>query len=255
MKTETKDSSPLASPSASRRHSRAGLTLFELIFLLGVLAVLAAVALPVMKSTQAKGTKVKELSNAKQIALALRLYAADNDGNYPTYTLHDGKPTKKVVPDSNTAFAQLFPTYVEEETIFWMSKSAFCSPKPPDNVIDKDGPLDTPVETLKKGENEWAYVVGLNDSSNPAVPLIADGFTDPKAHTYSKDPMARGGVWKGQVAIVINADSSGNFENIDPATMTVVGPNGGGNKKGDIFSTAHKANGWLAPENVVVNPK
>ncbi len=234
---------------------RAAFTLIELMFLIFVLAVLAGIALPVFTSVSVKGTQTKALSNAKQIALALRLYASDNEGVYPTYTLKGGQPTKTVVTDSNTAFAQLFPTYIQEERIFWMPKSAFCSPKPPDEVTDNP-PRDTPVGHPQEGrKRNGAYVVGLNDSSNPVVPLIADGFADPKAHTYTTDPTRPGGVWKGLTAIVIYADSSGSVQKVNQATMTVVGPNGGGATNGDIFTTVNGDNGWLKPENYVVNPK
>lgn len=232
---------------------RSAFSLLELMFLLFVIAVLAGIALPVFSGVSVKGAQTKALSNAKQIGLALRLYASDNDGAYPSYTLKNGKPTKTVVPDSNTAFAQLFPDYVQEENIFWLPKSAFCSPNPPDEITDNP-PRDTPVDTLKKGENEWAYVVGLNDSSNPAVPLIASGFADPKQHTYTKDPSRPGGVFKGATAIVIRSDTSGAVMKVDQATMTVVGPNGG-TENGDIFTPENGGNGWLKPENFVVNPK
>ncbi len=243
-------------PASSRLHAprpQSAFTLIEILILIFVLAVLAGIALPVFTSVGRKGAQTKALSNAKQISLALRLYASDNNGAYPSFTLQDGKPTKTVVPDSNTAFAQLFPTYIQEENIFWLSKSAFCSPNPPDEVMDTP-PLDTPVHTLAKGENEWAYVVNLNDSGNPAVPLIADGFADPVKHTYTKNQLQRGGVWRGLFAIVIRADSSGKVERVDQSTMTVIGDNGGA-VPGDIFTTANSAGNWLAPANVVVNPK
>lgn len=250
-------------PSARRRgahfHRRgqSAFTLMEVIIFLMILAVLAILAVPVFMKVNAKGEQVKALSNAKQIALAMRLYASDNDGAFPSFTLHNGKPTATVVPDSNTAFAQLFPDYIQEEAIFWLKNSAFCSPNPPDEVTDKTA-LDTPVETLKKGENEWAYVVRLNDTSNSDVPLLADGFADPAQHTYTADPTRPGGVWKGQVAIVVHCDTSGEVMKVDPATMTVTGPNtsrGKAGPAGDIFTTANSASGWLNPANTVANPK
>jgi len=240
--------------SASQRRGQPAFTIFELLLLLMILAILAGIALPVFASVQKKGMQTKALSNAKQIALALRLYASDNNGIYPDHTLRNGKPTATLVPDSNTAFAQLFPTYIQQEAVFWLDKSAFCSPNPPDEVMDNP-PKDNPVDTLNKGENEWAYVTGINDnSSNPAVPLLADGFADPKQHTYTNDPARPGGVWKGAVAIVIRADSSGSVMKVDQATMTVTGPNGS-NAPGDIFTTKNAGDGWLKPANVVVNPK
>ena len=234
-------------------------TLIELLVVITIIAILAGIALPVFSSVQIKGAQTKALSNAKQIALALRLYASDNNGIYPSYQLSNGVPGSAVVNDSNTAFAQLFPTYVQTEDIFWLTKSAWCSayPNGPDDQIDNP-PLDTPVKTLEAGENEWAYVIGLNDSSNPAVPLIADGFVtggDKGGHNYTVDQTVKGGVWKGANAVVVRADSSGKVEKVSVQNeYYVFGPNGG-DRQGDIFWTANSANGWLGMGNIAVNPK
>lgn len=239
--------------------SKLAFTLIELLVVITIIAILAGIALPVFTSVQVKGAQTKGLSNAKQIGLALRLYASDNDGRYPSFTLQNGISSTTTVTDSNTAFAQLFPQYTQEEGIFYLPKSAW-TPRPPDEVTDNP-PQDTPSETLKAGENEWAYVIQLNDSSNPAVPLLADGFTDGGAtdHTYTADQSAKGGVWKGVAAIVIRADSSGSVTKTTASgaggTYKVLGPNGGGATQGDIFTTSNSANGWLGTGNIVVNPK
>lgn len=229
-------------------------TLIELLVVITIIAILASIALPVFSSVQIKGQQTKALSNAKQIGLALRLWAGDHDGNFPSYTLSGGSPTTTTVSDSNTAFAELFPTYVQSENIFWQSKSAWCNSSAPDEVTDPAG-TDTPSLTLAKGENEWAYVLGLNDTSNPAVPLLANGFVDQSSHTYTTDVTKKGGVWKGVKAIVVRADNSGKPESVDQTTFVVKGPNGGGATQNDIFVTTNGGNGWLGSTNTVVNPK
>ena len=70
------------------------------------------------------------LENAGSIVLALRLYASDHAGNYPSFTLRDGKPTGIPVPDSNTAFAQLFPDYINIESVFWLEFGLLQSQTP-----------------------------------------------------------------------------------------------------------------------------
>ncbi len=154
-------------------------TLIELLVVISIIAILAGIALPVFGSVQIKGAQTKALSNAKQIGTALRLYAVDNNGTYPSYNLGaNGKPATPPVTctTSNVAFAQLIPDYLPNEDIFWLTKSHWCNPTPPDNQMDPPGTY-TPVLTLATGENEWAYVPTLNDTSNPTFPLIADGFT------------------------------------------------------------------------------
>jgi hypothetical protein len=214
------------------------------------------IALPVFGQVQVKGAQTKALSNAKQIATACKLYAVDNGGLFPSYTLTNGKPTTTPVQDSNTAFAQLIPDYIPSEDIFWLAKSKWCSATPPDNKIDQDGPIDNPVETLKQGENEWAYVLQLSDTSNAAMPLIANGFTQggDATHKYDTDETVKGGVWKGKSAIVIRVDTSGAVLKVDKKNLYIMGPNGSG-QDGDIFDTNNSSGGWLGSANKCVNPK
>ena len=243
------------------KKNLAAFTLIELLVVIAIIATLASIALPVFTSVQVKGAQTKALSNAKQIGLALRLFAGDNNGTYPSYLVNaDGTVTANPpvnVSSSNDAFCQLFPTYVKSEAIFWLSKSNWCSASPPDELTDPT--LVVPSsQTLKKGENEWSYVLGLNDSSNPAVPLLADGFASggETSHKYSKDQTVPGGVWKGTNAIVIRADSSGTVEKVNGSDLTIHGANGSSTgAQGDIFTTSNAESGWLGTANVVVNPK
>jgi prepilin-type N-terminal cleavage/methylation domain-containing protein len=239
------------------KKNSAAFTLIELLVVIAIIAILASIALPVYTSVQVKGAQTKALSNAKQISLALRLYASDNNGNYPSYTLDgSGQPTTTVVSSSNDAFCQLFPTYLKSEAIFWLGKSKWCSTNPPDELTDSTVTVPS-SQTLKSGENEWAYVLGLTDTSNPALPLLADGFIagGETSHKYTTDQTAKGGVWKGVNAIVIRADSSATVEKVN-SDLTIHGPNGSsGGTQGDIFTTANATNGWLGTANTVVNPK
>jgi prepilin-type N-terminal cleavage/methylation domain-containing protein len=230
-------------------------TLIELLVVISIIAILAGIALPVFSQVQVKGAQTKALSNAKQIATACKLYAVDNGGLYPSYNLVGGKPATPPsdVQDSNTAFAQLIPDYIPTEDIFWLAKSAWCNPTPPDNQIDNP-PQDSPSKTLSGGENEWAYVLELTDTSNAAFPLLADGFKDSGQHTYDTDQTKQGGVWQGKAAVVVRCDTSATVTKVSRSTMTIVGPNGG-NTDGDIFDTGNGATGWLGTTNKVVNPK
>jgi prepilin-type N-terminal cleavage/methylation domain-containing protein len=247
-----------------KKNLTAAFTLIELLVVITIIAILASIALPAFTSVQQRGKQTKALSNGKQIALALRLYAGDHDGTYPSTTLDaNGVPTTTDVTTSNDAFCQLFPIYLKSEAIFYVGGSAWCNPNPPDEQTDASTASPSTL-TLASGENEWAYVLHLNDTFNPSVPLIADGFTGSAGgginttHQYSLDQSVRGGVWKGQTAIVVRADgSSGAALKVAQASvppLQVIGPNGGASP-GDIFSIANGANGWLGATNVVVNPK
>jgi prepilin-type N-terminal cleavage/methylation domain-containing protein len=230
----------------------AAFTLIELLVVISIIAILAGIALPVFSQVQERGAQTKTLSNGKQIGLACKLYATDHDGRFPTYTLDaDGNPTTAQVSDANAAFAQLFPDYLSTESIFAVGKSAF-TPNVPDEKMDPAGTY-TNAETLKPGENHFAYVLNLTDTSNAAFPLIADGFNttgnDPK---YSVDETQPGGVWKGKKAVVIRVDTSGTIETVDRSTLTVVRKGVAGKK--NMFSP-DPTNGWLGASQTAVNPR
>src|SRR6266513_6330594 len=61
----------------------AAFTLIELLIVITIIAVLASIALPAFIGVKERGDQTKDLSNAKQIALALRQFAIDNNGSYP----------------------------------------------------------------------------------------------------------------------------------------------------------------------------
>jgi prepilin-type N-terminal cleavage/methylation domain-containing protein len=231
-------------------------TLIELLVVISIIAILAGIALPVFSQVQVKGAQTKALSNAKQIATACKLYAIDNGGLFPSYTLSMGVPTQTQVPDSNTAFAQLIPDYVPSEDIFWLAKSKWCNATGADDQIDIP-PLDSPQKTLASGENEWAYVLELTDTSNAAFPMIADGFSGGvgpnMAHAYATDQTTKGGVWAGKNAIVVRVDTSASVSKCDKTAYTILGPNGTNGDSKDIFSNQFP--NWLGMSNIVVNPK
>ena len=62
---------------------RRGFTLIELLVVIAVLAILMALLLPTLASAREKGWRTACLSNLRQIGLAMRAYATDNDGNIP----------------------------------------------------------------------------------------------------------------------------------------------------------------------------
>ncbi|HEY8649640.1 MAG TPA: type II secretion system protein, partial [Chthoniobacterales bacterium] len=176
-----------------KRIASTGFTLIELLVVMAIIAILVSIALPVFVGILERGQQTKDLSNAKQIGLGLKLYAGDNDGKFPANLAAQG---------SNTAFAQLIPQYIPTEKIFYLAKSAW-TPQLPDEVFTDS------QDTLKAGENNFAYVNDLTDTSNPNYPIIADGFASGTPGTYTSDETAKGGVWKGKKAIVIRCDISG----------------------------------------------
>jgi len=73
--------------SMRRRTSRSGFTLIELLVVIAIIAILAAILFPVFAQAREKARSAACLSNGKQIALAISMYAQDYDETFPfSYT-------------------------------------------------------------------------------------------------------------------------------------------------------------------------
>lgn len=232
------------------KKTNAAFTLIELLVVITIIAILASIALPVFNGVTERANQTKDLSNAKQIGVALKLFATDNNGFYPSKlpgTDYNSAPD--TLPTlSNDAFWWLFPNYLQSEDVFAVASSKW-TPKNPDNKIDPPT-SGTRTDTLQAGENNYAYVAGLTDTSNPAFPLLADGFSS-TVPAYDTNKSNKGGVWAAKKAIVIFADASGQVLKVDPTSHTVKRP--GSTTGEDLFAAGTD---WLdATNNPVINPQ
>jgi prepilin-type N-terminal cleavage/methylation domain-containing protein len=186
-------------------------TLIELLIVIAIIAILASFALPAFLGVQERAKQTKDLSNGKQIVLALRQFALDNNGSFPQTVpaaAYPGSTTLATV--SNQALWWLFPTYLTDEFIFAVPGSLWNVPGP-NGVMDPAGSA-TQTDTLGAGENGYAYTLGLNDTSDAGFPLLEDGMVTAAAAPwpYTTDKTVKGGVWGGKKAIVIFVDGSGS---------------------------------------------
>jgi len=65
------------------QRKRAAFTLVELLVVIGIIAVLISVLLPVLSKVQGRGRDLKCQSNIRQLCVALRGYAEENKGTFP----------------------------------------------------------------------------------------------------------------------------------------------------------------------------
>ena len=230
-----------------RPRTSFGFTLIELLVVIGIIALLASIAVPAFTGVQIRAAQTKALNNAKQIGLSCKQYAIDNNGQYPntSFTSGTGAPAS-----SNDAFDNLLPAYLTTIQPFYQVKSAWTpQPTTDPNMAN----VTTSAPALPAGTNEWAYVLNLYDTSSSTWPMIVNGFATGGAtsHEYTNIETAQGGVWKGNQAIVVFVDDSAKVMKCSGgATPLIIGsPNGK-----DEFDTSQSAAGWLGTNNTVVQP-
>ena len=179
-----------------KTHKQSAFTLIELLVVISIIAIIAAMAMPAFTSIMARGRQTDQMNNGRSIYLAMRNYASETShaGSFPAYKDPD---------DANTTFSTtndlgevLVPRYLDAKGAFNNKASAWCK------LVAKE--VSTANQVLS-GECDWCYVVGLKDTTDSRWPILANAFANPGSPTYVKDTTKKGGVWKGEKAIVIYA--------------------------------------------------
>ena len=67
-------------------------TLIELLVVIAIIAILAAILFPVFAQAKEAAKRTADLSNAKQIGLANKLYLVDNDDTMPIFYAYNSEP-------------------------------------------------------------------------------------------------------------------------------------------------------------------
>ena len=178
---------------------RCGFTRFELVFALAVFGTLCTLLFSACSDEQQRRrvAMIEQLSNAKHIAVGLKLYASDNDGTFPAYDDPDG--AKTIFQSSNAALGSLLKTYGVVKVLFFNKYSAWCKAQKAPAADDRF--------KLLPGECDWAYVRGLTETMQGDFPLLANAFA-PGTHTYVAAGAKQGGVWDGRDALVGYVDCS-----------------------------------------------
>lgn len=182
-----------------------------------IVAALAALAVPSFTNVQNKALDMKAMSQARQIMVSLKQYAADNNGQYP-----DASPDP--VGTSNQAFRRLFKEGIlYDEAIFGPSKS----PLGPDGNI---GAAPEFEQAVTPGENIWAMTADLRDDSSGTIPLVYDApiqNTWPPAWAEPTSEHKLGEARPGRRIVVIHNDGFGTVETLvrQPGTGLLVPAN------------------------------
>ncbi len=155
-----------------KKTKNQGFTLIELLVVITIIAVLASMSFPAYNKIQMRANIATDISNARQIILALRTFAADENDVYPYEPVDDdggggggggGEEGENSLSTSTEAFNVLLQEgYIDQEGIFWV-KGNRTKPSPP----TEDGELEDK-------EVGYSYVAGQFSTGFSRSPLIAD---------------------------------------------------------------------------------
>lgn len=175
---------PVPNPNRIRR----AFSLLELMTVVSIMAVLATISFPGIQIAMTNAQLARTTAHVRSIAMGLRGWAADNEGVFPAGEDFYGEE----ITSSNDAFRDLLPDYIDNEQIFAVARSAWGP--------SADNRIDDRAEVLEPGENHFAYIAGLHDTSRSNWPLVVDG-TDGNG-TYHRERGRRGGCWDGRKTLV-----------------------------------------------------
>jgi prepilin-type N-terminal cleavage/methylation domain-containing protein len=88
-----------------------GFTLIELMIVIAIIAILAAILVPNFLRARAQGQFTQCQSNAKNIGTALEMYSTDNAGHYPTAINMITPNYLKIIPTCASAASDTYQNY------------------------------------------------------------------------------------------------------------------------------------------------
>jgi len=140
---------------------RKGFTLIELLVVIAIIAILAAILFPVFAKVRDKARQASDMSNEKQLGLAIIQYVQDNSEVYPMAAQY-----------SSSAFGASFNGWPQTTQPYIKSLGVFASPDDPSALQNLPFPGGVGISyacngiavNLATGNNHLRGVMGFNNS-------------------------------------------------------------------------------------------
>lgn len=156
------------------RHRPAGFTLVELLVVIGIIALLLSILLPVLGKAKEAANSAKCLSNMRQIGVAVVLYTNDNNNKWlPPYKGAEKTPT--YTPSGSPGwsgpffFTFLSGRYLKEDPKVWV-----C---PTDRYIDTRAYLPRLYTNIR--DSNSSYMMNLDAPTYRNNPATGQGLYGP----------------------------------------------------------------------------
>jgi len=198
-------------------------TLIELLVVIAVIAIVAALAVPAYTSISERAKATKDVSNLRQIGLAMQMYLNDKDGILPVINAAPGVGT--------IANPVIYPKYIDRG-----GRRVLQSP------FDKRAAVDTDSAPVSYGINQNIYDL-VNGNMAKVVSLSSTIFVAPK---YNGDP-GLSASWTSCAAV---APWVGNLPVGGGGGMTK-GPQRGGTQINALFCDLHAETMTFGPGTTV----